>query len=408
MPPRRTFGTTWWGKAWLDALERSATLDPSRLGRGRTYARNGSVGPLKVRAGHVSAKVTGKHSRYYRVDVAVRPLAPTEQDQVAEAIAARAAHAAALLDGDLDPGIVADLEEVDVRLLPGPGDLRTDCSCPDWAEPCKHAAAVCFLIADELDRDPFALFLLRGIGRDELMAGVRRARRVDGAELPQPQRVGTPGVPAAAAWDRLPLDAPLPAPPPEATHREPIGRAPLPARMPWDITVPVDAHVNLHRLSELALDAAERARGVLLDGRPSALRSGSRADLARRAASDGTGHGIAALASHAGVAPKVLEAWAEAWRIGGDVAVAVVADGDSWSTDQAALEEGRAALVEMGWSRRSVALSYDSLKLRGNWLVLGPDDLWYRLRGTGKHGLMRLAAPPSDDVCALVDSPDAV
>lgn len=403
MAPRRKYGTTWWGKAWLEALEGSASLDPSRLSRGRTYARNGSVGPLKVAPGHVSAKVTGQHSIFYRVDVAVRVLAPSEREQVAEAIAARAAHAAALLDGDMDPGIVDDLLEVDVRLLPGAGDLRTDCSCPDWAEPCKHAAAVCYLIADELDRDPFLLFLLRGIPRDELLADVRRARRSEGA-TPDATSASS-AVPAAEAWARLPLDVPLPAPPPEVSRREPLASS-HPARMAWDVEVPPEEEVDLARVAELALDAADRARGMLLDGLPSGLAIGSRADLARRAAADGTEVGIARLARHAGVAPKALRAWAEAWRLGGETAVAVIADGDVWSTDQAALEAGRASLVEMGWPRRSIALSYDSLKLRGDWLVRGPDARWYRVRGTGKHGDMRLLAPPADDVCDLVEAPD--
>ncbi len=403
MAPRRKFGTTWWGRAWLEALEGSASLDPSRLSRGRTYARNGNVGPLTVAPGHVSAKVTGQHSMFYRVDVAVRVLAPSEREQVAEAIAARAAHAAALLDGDMDPGIVDDLHDVDVRLLPGPGDLRTDCSCPDWAEPCKHAAAACYLIADELDRDPFLLFLLRGIPRDELLAEVRRARR---SESPADDaHSSTAGVPAAAAWERLPLDAPLPAPPSEVTRREPLGHS-HPPRVPWDLDVPAEEGVDLARVADLALDAADRARGMLLDGLPSGLASGSRADLARRAAADGTEIGIARLARHAGVAPKALRAWAEAWRLGGEAAVGVVSDGDVWDTDQAVLEAARASLVEMGWPRRSIALSYDSLKLRGDWLVRGPDQRWYRVRGTGKHGDMRLLAPPADDVCDLVDAPE--
>jgi len=406
MAPRRRFGTTWWGKAWLDALEGSASLDPSRLGRGRTYARNGNVGPLVIAPGHVSAKVTGQHSLYYRVDVAVRTLAPSEQEQVAEAIAARSAHAAALLDGDMDPGIVGDLDAVDVRLLPGPGDLRTDCSCPDYAEPCKHAAAVCYLVADELDRDPFLLFLLRGISRDDLLTQVRRARRPAPAGLATPAPTPTAGVDAAAAWRRLPLDAALPAPPPEVSRREPIGHSALPPQMSWDLRLPPEAEVDVRRVADLALDAAARARGMLLDGLPSGLRSGSRADVARRASIDGTELGTSRLARDAGVSAKVLRSWAEAWRLGGDAAVSVVADGESWSTDQAALEAARDALVEMGWARRSVALSYDSLKLRGDWLVLGGDQRWYRLHGTGKHGHMRLVAPPADDVCDLVDAPE--
>jgi hypothetical protein len=85
--------------------------------------------------------------------------------------------------------------------------------------------------------------------------------------------------------------------------------------------------------------------------------------------------------------------------------VAVVADGDAWSTDQEALEAGRAALVDLGYQRRAVALSYDSLKVKGDWLVIGPDLRWYRLRGGGKHSELKLLAPGADDVCDLVEPP---
>ena len=179
-------------------MERSASLDPSRLARGRTYARNGSVGELEIGLGYVAATVRGTHGRIYRTDIAVKPLAAQEWEQVADAIAAKAAHAAALLDGELDPGLIEDAEQVDVRLLPGSGDLRPDCSCPDWAEPCKHAAALCYLVANELDRDPFQLFLLRGIGRDDLLAMVRSRRSGGTVEEPEPPE--SAGVVASEAW----------------------------------------------------------------------------------------------------------------------------------------------------------------------------------------------------------------
>ncbi|MDZ7732555.1 MAG: SWIM zinc finger family protein [Acidimicrobiia bacterium] len=88
----------------------------------------------------------------------------------------RAAHAAALLDGDLEPGIVERPRAAGVELLPDAGHLQPRCSCPDWADPCKHAAAVCYLVADELDADPFALLELRGRRRDDVLAALRRRR----------------------------------------------------------------------------------------------------------------------------------------------------------------------------------------------------------------------------------------
>ena len=176
--PRR-FGATWWGRSWIDALERSGTGTgyESRLPRGRTYARKGAVREIDLRPGHIAARVVGTGGELYRVDIAVKQLAEIEWEQVADAIAARAAHLAALLDGELDPGVVDDAAAVDVQLLPRAADLRPDCSCPDWAEPCKHAAAVCYVAAQELDRNPFTLFLLRGIDRDALIELVRQPSR---------------------------------------------------------------------------------------------------------------------------------------------------------------------------------------------------------------------------------------
>ena len=114
-----------------------------------------------------AAEVQGTRGRIYRHRHRGRKLADSEWEQVADAIAAEAAHAAALLDGELDPALVAGCRRASTSgCFPGPGDLRPDCSCPDWAEPCKHAAALCYLVADELDRDPFQLFLLRGMDRE--------------------------------------------------------------------------------------------------------------------------------------------------------------------------------------------------------------------------------------------------
>ena len=404
MAPRTVFGTTWWGAAWVSALENAAMPDPNRLSRGRTYARNGSVGELTIAAGHISARVIGSHRRYYRVDIAVRTLAPTEWEQVAEAIAAKAAHAAALLDGELDPGIVDDVAQVDVRLLPGAGDLRPDCSCPDWAEPCKHEAAVCYLVAAELDRDPFVLFLLRGMARDDLMAMVREqrgGRAIESVEPPTPK-----GVRAASAWGRQPLDAPL-EPLPEIVTIRDANHHRSSRHTPWEAEIPRGHRVDTTSVDDLAIDAALRAQAMLTDGRPSGLRANSRADVARRAAGLDRGPAVAQLAERLGLEPTALRRWADAWTLGGDHGVAMVADPNAWSTDSAALEAGRDALVDLGYARRSIALNYDSLRMKANvWLALGFDGRWYRLQGRGKSQELQLAVPPSIDVCDLVELPE--
>ncbi len=174
------FGSTWWGKAWIEALEKRAVHDPNRLPRGRTYARRGNAGELAIGPGEVRGRVIGSRPDPYDVLLTVREFRDDEWDCVLDAIVAKAAHAAALLDGELAPEIVADARSVEVELLPASGELRTACSCPDDAEPCKHAAAVCYAVAGALDADPFVLLELRGMGRLELIDAIR-ARRSGGS-----------------------------------------------------------------------------------------------------------------------------------------------------------------------------------------------------------------------------------
>lgn len=398
--PRR-FGTTWWGSAWIAALEGAGTGYESRLPRGRTYARKGAVREIELQPGHIAARVVGTEGELYRVDIGVKQLAWAEWEQVATAIAARAAHLAALLDGELDPGVVEDAAAVDVRLLPRPADLRPDCSCPDWAEPCKHAAAACYLAASELDRDPFALFLLRGIGRDELIELVR-SRRGEATPSP-PAATDEPGMDAEQLWAGRSLDDPLPPPPslpgPHRQHLHHPGR-----HVPWGAQLPGRFGVDPQRIDDLAEDAVDRAWSMLVDDQPSGLDAPPLADLARRAAT--WRDALTDLAARAGVTPGRLGTWADAWLLGGDEAVMVLAEPDCWSTDQIALDAGRELLVELGHPRRSVALNYDSLLMASTvWLVLGPDRRWYRLHGPGKHQDLRLGAPPSADIRDLVDPP---
>ena len=171
------FGRTWWGRAWLEALEQRARLDPDRLPRGRDYARSGTVGELTLAPGEARARVQGRKTEPYEVRIRVRRFTDDEWDRVLAAISARLGHAAALLDGELPPEIARDAAAAGLDLLPGGGELGPRCSCPDDADPCKHSAAACYLITDALDADPFALFLLRGRTRDQVLAGIRARRR---------------------------------------------------------------------------------------------------------------------------------------------------------------------------------------------------------------------------------------
>ncbi|MEI2699164.1 MAG: hypothetical protein V9E94_12825 [Microthrixaceae bacterium] len=401
MTAPRQFGTTWWGRAWLDALEAGGSSYQSRLPRGRSYARKGAVIDMELAAGHVAARVVGRSGEIHRVDLAVRRLALSEWEQVADAIAGRAAHLAALLDGELDPGVVDDAASVEIDLIPRAGDLRTDCTCDDWVEPCKHSAAVCYLVAEEFDRNPFSLFLLRGMTRDDLIAMVR-ARRGDESDVAAPdESAPQPGIEAAELWQGRTLDSPL-GPPPFDPHRRGSDLRQPGRRVPWGSTPPARFGIDAQRVDELADDAVERAWRMLVDDRPSGLAAAPAADLARRTVTEP--RRLTELASLAGITPGRLRAWADAWWSGGDVAVQVVADPTCWQSDQDALAAGRDLLVEIGHPRRSISLNYDSLRMAGSvWLAIGPDGRWYRLQGAVKHQDLHLSTPPSWDLRELVE-----
>jgi uncharacterized Zn finger protein len=181
---RRDFGRTWWGRAWIDALEHKAELDPGRLARGRSYARRGAVVRMDVAPGLVMASVQGSRLAPYTVTVVVPTFGERGWDSVLDAIAAQIGRTAALLDGELPPDVVQDVASAGLDLLPGAGEVRPSCSCPDFAVPCKHAAAVCYQVADQLDDDPFALLLLRGRPRADVLRALRARRTSDVGEAP--------------------------------------------------------------------------------------------------------------------------------------------------------------------------------------------------------------------------------
>jgi uncharacterized Zn finger protein len=250
---RKRFGTTWWGAAWLAALEGQAALDPNRLPRGRTYARSGAVGPPTVGPGEARALVRGSRPAPYRVRVTVTTFDDAQWDRILDAI--RVGHAAALLDGELPPEITDE-----VAVLPGPHELTVRCSCPDRAVPCKHAAALCYVLADLLDRDPFTLLLLRGRTREQILTALR-ARRAEAPAAPH-------GVPAADAYarERPPLPAPLP-PPAQPGTPVPLPPHPTGDRAAGAAAVPLPPHPAGDTAAEaaaaLATAAVRRARALL-------------------------------------------------------------------------------------------------------------------------------------------------
>lgn len=163
-------GESWWSRRFIELLESFGV--GSRLERGRDYARAGQVLELDVEPGIVLARVQGSRYTPYRVRIRPRAFSEHQWRRAEKAIAARALTVASLLAGEMPHDIEEVLSASRLSLLPSSyGELRASCTCPDAADPCKHTAAVYYILAERLDQDPFALFALRGRTREELLAG---------------------------------------------------------------------------------------------------------------------------------------------------------------------------------------------------------------------------------------------
>ncbi|MFJ9429710.1 SWIM zinc finger family protein [Streptomyces sp. NPDC101490] len=361
--PDGRFAATWWGNAWVDALEDTA-LDPARLARGKAYARRGNVDAITVTPGRVVAYVHGSRTRPYRTEIRMRTLRDEGWERFLDEAAARPEHIAALLDKDVPHAL-----EAVTGLLPAPGDLLPDCSCPDDGYPCKHAAALCYQAARLLDEDPFVLFLMRGRGEQELLAELTRRNAARSAAETTAAAPAMPTVPAravlAATRPAPPLPPPLPVP----------DRPGRPAVFPPDPAAPDPLSLDL-----LASEAAVRAHTFLSTGHDPVAALGPWQDAVRLAAAH-PGSGLTAstralyrdLAQALGRTPTDLARAVAAWRQGGAAGLAVLEE--PWDPPAGPFDRARPALIAADlpafrpWRNR---LSTRSLQLR-----LGRDGLWY-------------------------------
>jgi uncharacterized Zn finger protein len=203
---RGTFGGSWWTRRWIAVLEGFHV--GARLGRGRSYARRGQVLSIRIDKGRVTAKVQGSRSRPYDIVIKVKSLSAAQWKHLAKVLSGQALFAAKLLAAEMPQDIEVAFEDAGLSLFPERSrDLATDCSCPDWSNPCKHIAAVYYLLGEEFDRDPFLLFKLRGMRREEVIGlldqdggRILRARRSRPAAAEPPRD-------AAPAPEPLTLDA---------------------------------------------------------------------------------------------------------------------------------------------------------------------------------------------------------
>jgi hypothetical protein len=201
---------TTWSARFLAVVEAAGV--GGRLARGRTYARRGQTVSLEVDAGAATARVQGSAARPYRVRIGVATLGKAQWAAVLDALAADASLAAALLAGELPREVEETFAGQGVALLPsGPGDLTMDCTCPDATVPCKHLAAVFYLLAERFDADPFALLALRGRDRETVLDELRdrRTRTPDAPPLPLDPRefYGGTGLPDLPVGPQTPPDA---------------------------------------------------------------------------------------------------------------------------------------------------------------------------------------------------------
>jgi uncharacterized Zn finger protein len=180
----QSFGQTWWGGKWIAALER--LVNPGRLRRGRSYARRGQVLNIDFEGNRIESSVQGTRSDPYEVSIEISSIDDKRWDSVIDAMASQAIFAAKLLAGEMPQDIEDAFSSARVALFPERrADLQTECSCPDYANPCKHISAVYYLLGERFDADPFLLFGLRGRSKDQIIAELR-ARRAAAPEGSHP------------------------------------------------------------------------------------------------------------------------------------------------------------------------------------------------------------------------------
>lgn len=172
----RAIARTFWGQSWCKNLE-SYSDYANRLPRGRTYVRNGSVIDLQIAAGAITALVQG--SSLYTLTIKISPLDAKRWRAFKERCAGRVTSLLDLLQGRLSKEILADLTAHGTGLFPAPVEIDLGCSCPDWADMCKHVAAVLYGVGARLDREPALFFTLRGVDMQELVTAASAAAATD-------------------------------------------------------------------------------------------------------------------------------------------------------------------------------------------------------------------------------------
>ncbi|MFF4274473.1 SWF or SNF family helicase [Streptomyces sp. NPDC001536] len=369
LPPAhgKGFAQTWWGQAWLKALE-DAALDSQQVKTGRRLARAGAVGAVSVRPGRITAVVQDRDRTPHRADVLLEQLSDDQWDRFLDMTVERAGHVAALLDRDMPPHLVEDAAAAGVELLPGMGELEPECDCEAW-DHCGHTAALCYQVARLLDEDPFVLLLMRGRGERALLEDLQGRTAVPD-EAPV-LREGVDAAEAFAAGDILP---PLPLLPelPEEPGVPPS----------LDTETPAPPGVDPAALEYLAARTAAQALRVLAgqDAVDDELTLAQ--DAVRLAVGAPDRAVLERLSEGSGRTPEELSPAVRAWRDGGVAALDVLEE--EWTVGGETLARARAAL-DSAWDEEE----RPSLRAKGNrWTVvgsssqlrLGRDGRWWPYR----------------------------
>ncbi|MET8826853.1 SWF or SNF family helicase [Streptomyces sp. NPDC004610] len=387
LPPAhgRGFAQTWWGHAWLGALEGGA-MDHQQVKTGRRLARAGAVGAVSVRPGRITAVVQDRDGTRHRADVLLERLSAEQWDRFLDMAVERAGHVAALLDRDMPPDLVEDAATAGIDLLPGLGELEPECDCGAW-DHCGHTAALCYQLARLLDQDPFVLLLMRGRAEHALLAALQERSAAPAVETAEPD--GVDAAEAYATGDALP---PLPAPPelPDTPGTPPT----------LDTEAPPPPGVDPAALEFLAARTAAEAHRLLAG----ALRADGGGDGVLTAAQDAVRLAVGAdrdvrgrLAAGSGRGPGELERAVRAWRYGGASALEVCEE--QWDLHGETAARARAA-VESAWDddeRPPLRAAANHWTVVGEpaQLRLGRDGRWWPYRGEDGHWVP--AGPASQD-----------
>lgn len=196
MAKRIKYGNTWWGEQWISVLE---GMDQSgRLARGRTYANGGAVQSIDFEGNTFKAKVKGTQPIPYKVKFKIHPLSASDKAKVVGLIADNPLFLTQLLNRQLPADLYEECRRKGVHLFPSTwSSIASECTCPDWGDPCKHRAAVLYMVANEIDKNPFLVFELRDFDLFKALEGLgvasaeqKNVEILDVAMLRKPAELG--------------------------------------------------------------------------------------------------------------------------------------------------------------------------------------------------------------------------